>query len=105
MAPIGAAPHTALNPPTRSDAATFAIARKSFGKFVRAVFVDILPESWCVDPETGRSRHHPAHQGHCRCALLRQSLRDGASLGGRAETRYPCNRGRGGGHWFDLRRK
>jgi hypothetical protein len=59
MAPSGAAPDAALNPPTRSDAATFAIARKSSGKSARPVFVDILPESWCIDPELAEAAITP----------------------------------------------
>jgi cephalosporin hydroxylase len=59
MAPSGAAPDKALNPPTRSDAATFAIARKSSGKSARPVFVDSLPESWCIDPELAEAAITP----------------------------------------------
>jgi hypothetical protein len=36
---------------------------------------------------TGRIRHHPAHQGSCRYALVQQSSRDRPSLGGRSEAR------------------
>ena len=66
------------------------------------VFVDIEPQTFCMDPTQDRSGDQRAHAGHYAGAYPRHASRHGPHPGDRAPPR-PCrDRGRRAGPWSNI---